>query len=598
MPSFKGLVRVVDGDFSYEGVAAQMNDLQMELRLESEKGSLVNSKMELSKLEFRLADNPFSARMDIANFESPEWTLQAKGSLDLYSLSQLIPSFYPLNGQLETNFTSSGNMKALEAGQYGSLPVNGDLALTNFQLITEEFPQGLSISQLNADFSTDRIAITQFQGKAGSSSFQVTGSLEDFVPYALSNETLKGELNITADQLIYSEWMPEASTEQEENSSVDSTNQVMEVVRIPRNISFKMAAALGQLDYDGLILNDVQGEMEMIDGQLLISRSGFKAVEGSFSAKGSYDSRPEEPLFNMDLKVESVSIPKSFDQFTAVQKFAPVAKNMTGNVGFDFSLSGIIGEDMMPDYTSLSGAGLIQVIKAGFERSEITQGLSSTLKVAKIENPVIDNVRMRADVLDGRLFIKPFDTRLGNYSTTIGGSTGIDGSIDYTLLITVPAKGITQQVNNLAKQFLGNQLIRGSDYVFDVSMTGNYAKPVFKLESVMTKDGVSTGDLVTKKIEEEIQAKKAELEAVAKEEMKKAEDSLNTLVNQKITQGEAQLDSLIENKTDSLTNELLEKLGGKAAKDSTVSEVKQKAKDVLKGLLKRKNKKKNDTIKN
>jgi len=141
-------------------------------------------------------------------------------------------------------------------------------------------------------------------------------------------------------------------------------------------------------------------------------------------------------------------------------------------------------------------------------------------------------------------------------------------------------------------------MIIGNEYVFDVSMTGTYEKPKFKLEQVMTKDGTTTEQLVSKKIEEEIQAKKEELAAVAREELTKAEDSLKGVVDQKLAQGEAKLDSLIANETDSIANELLEKLGGKAAKDSTVADVKDKAKDVLKGLLKRKNKKKNDTIKN
>jgi len=391
------------------------------------------------------------------NFESPEWQLEAVGSLDLTSLSDLLPSAYQVKGLLTTKLSSSGNMKALEAEKYTDLPLEGTLTMDNFELVTEEFPHEFSIQTLNAEFSTERVLLKQMQGKIGSTSFQMSGTLQDFVPYALMDEKLTGTLQVAADQLIMNEWMTEDTLEDETKAPVDSIPESLQVVRIPTNIDFTMEAELGQLDYDGLLLNELQGSLQVVDGQLLIDRSGFKAADGSFNATGKYDSRPPKPIFEMDLRVNSVSIPKSFDQFVAVQKFAPVAKNMSGNLGFNFTLSGLLGEDMMPDYSSLTGSGLIQVIKAGFERSELTQGLSSTLKVAKIDNPVIDKLKMQADILDGRLFIKPFDTQFGNYNTTIGGSTGIDGTIDYTLLITVPAKGVTQQVNNLAKQYLGGK---------------------------------------------------------------------------------------------------------------------------------------------
>lgn len=76
--------------------------------------------------------------------------------------------------------------------------------------------------------------------------------------------------------------------------------------------------------------------------------------------------------------------------------------------------------------------------------------------------------------------------------------------------------------------------------------------------------------------------------------LKQAEDSVNARVDAQLAKAEAQLDSLIANKTDSLTTEVLDKIGVTKAKDSTIEEAKEKAKSVLKGLLKKKKKKNND----
>ena len=76
--------------------------------------------------------------------------------------------------------------------------------------------------------------------------------------------------------------------------------------------------------------------------------------------------------------------------------------------------------------------------------------------------------------------------------------------------------------------------------------------------------------------------------------LKQAEDSVNARVDAQLAKAEAQLDLLIANKTDSLTTEVLDKIGVTKAKDSTIEEAKEKAKSVLKGLLKKKKKKNND----
>lgn len=184
---------------------------------------------------------------------------------------------------------------------------------------------------------------------------------------------------------------------------------------------------------------------------------------------------------------------------------------------------------------------------------------------------------------------------LGSYETTIGGSTGIDGSLDYKLLVTVPAKGVSQQVNALAKQFLKTDANLSSNYIFDIELSGDYDAPIFKLKNVMNASGVSSEQMVKQKVEEETAVKKEELEAELKKEMYKAEDSLKSVINEALQKGEAEIDSLIANQKDSVTKEVLKKLGLEQQADSAKSDVKKKAKNVLEGLLKRKKKNKQDT---
>jgi hypothetical protein len=592
-PSYDLFIGISEGEFGYQEVPAKIDQLNMQLALESPKGQLPTSALELSKLEFLLADNPFEAQMRLKNFVSPSWNVKAKGAIDLESLASLLPITHQLEGMIDMNLSTSGKMMDLEQARYEKLPLNGSLDVSNFKISGEELDYDLSIDQLSSDFNEQQVILKSMTGKSGSSTFNLSGRLQDFVPYVLWKETLKGRLDLKADQLLLNEWI----TEPEQDQEVASSEEQTEAIRIPENIDFSMKALLEKLDYDGLRLDNVNADIHIVDGQLIVQNSGFNAVQGNFSARGKYDSRPIQPVFNMNIEVASVSIRESYEQFVAIQKFAPIAEQTTGNLGLSFNLGGMLKADMLPDYSTMTGTGVIEVLKAGLESPAFTQGLSSTLKVTKIENPILERIKMQGAILEGRFFVKPFEIKLGDYQTTIGGSTGIDGSLDYNLLITVPARQLTQQVNSLAQQYLNTDLAGGNAYIFDVALSGLYSSPKFKLQNVMTQEGRSPEQIVTKKIEEEIEAKKEELQAQAQEKIEDVKDSLNTVLDQKLKQGELQLDSLIADKSDSLTIEALKKIGATEMKDSTAVQVKEKAKDLLEGLLKRKKKKKdNDNL--
>ena len=164
---------------------------------------------------------------------------------------------------------------------------------------------------------------------------------------------------------------------------------------------------------------------------------------------------------------------------------------------------------------------------------------------------------MSASIDNGRLSVKPFDAKVGDYKATIAGSTGIDGSIDYTLKMDVPAGKLGTQFNSLVSQYTGGKTDPNSNIPLTIGIGRTYNDPSFNLVTAEQKEQVK--DAVKSAAKEE--GTKAVQEAVKGTE---AEKVLNKVLG----------------KSDSTQTD--------TTKSATTPQQVEDAKNAIKGLLKKK----------
>ena len=139
----------------------------------------------------------------------------------------------------------------------------------------------------------------------------------------------------------------------------------------------------------------------------------------------------------------------------------------------------------MPDYSTVTGEGVIQVFKASLgEQSGLVSSLINTSKLSNITSATLDKVKMTAEIKDGRLHVKPFQVKIGEYQTMVDGSTGIDGSLDYRLKMNVPAGAVGSQLNSLISSFTGQGNAGSSEVQLNLNLKGNYGEPKFGITGV------------------------------------------------------------------------------------------------------------------
>lgn len=549
-------------------------------------GKMNDTKINVSNMDFMMDGQPFQAKLMLQNPDNFEWDATAKGTIDLEKIFKIYPmEGVQASGIITADLSSKGRMSDIENERYQNLDTKGALNVKNLVYTDEAMGKTFKVASANTTFDKSSINLNELSGSAGETNFNATGKIENYLGFALNEGKLKGNLNATADVLNVNEWMTES-----EDEAVDENGEPMEVVRIPENVEFNMNTSVNKVMYNKLELKEVKSGLVVKDGKVALDNANMKTLNGTVGLQGSYDSKPEKPLFAFGFKVKEISIPQSFQSIEMIQKLAPIAERTQGLLSTDFSIAGGLGADMMPDYSTLTGSGVLQLLQASLDQdSKIVTGLTSLTKLQKLSTTTLDKVKMSAEIKEGRLFVKPFDVKLGDYKTTIAGSTGIDGSIDYTLAMDVQAGQIGTQLNSLVSQITGSSAATSSTVRLNIGMSGTYAKPEFGLRSVGSGDGTDVKSAVTASVKAKVDEKKEEAKQEVEAMVEQAKDSASLVLDAKKTELKSKADSLLKAQKDSVALKLAGKLGVKPdTTDQKLEEAKKKAESVLKGLLKKK----------
>src|SRR5688572_23011434 len=249
-------------------------------------------------------------------------------------------------------------------------------------------------------------------------------------------------------------------------------------------------------------MTNAAGDVIVKEGVTNLSGLRFNMLGGAFVVNGTYDTKNlAHPKYDFGLKIENVSIKQAANTSTLVQTYAPIAGLVNGNFSTDFKLSGELLQNMMPNLTTVNGGGLIKIAQAALKESKILSSITSLTKLDDTDQVTFKDVLMSASLQNGRLSVKPFDVKFGNYKTTVAGSTGLDRSIDYTLKMDVPAGKLGSQFNSFIASKTGAKTDPNGTIPLTIGLGGSVTDPTPKLLMDDQKEQVKEAAVATAKEE-------------------------------------------------------------------------------------------------
>lgn len=479
IPSINAAMSLANGYVKSSEFPLPLQDLKFTSTIKNTSGKMAETYIAVNNFSMDMDGEKFNADLLLSNLDDYTWDVKAKGGIDLEKMTKIFPvEGMKLAGKVQADIQTKGKMSDLDAERYDKLPTSGSASLTNFNFTSADLPYAVTMSKAEMVFDPRKVELKKVNGSIGKSDFAVTGSVSNYIGYVFGkNEMLKGNMNFNSTLLDLNEFMTETEEPVEET---DTTSYG--VIPVPQNIDFLMHSDIKTVKVMDLTLTNAEGDVIVKDGIANLSGLRFNMLGGAFTVNGAYNTKDiAHPKYDFGLKIENLSIAQSASTFSLVKTYAPIAGLVNGNFSTDFKVAGELLQTMMPDLKTVNGSGLIKIAQAALKESKLVSGITSLTKLDDSNEVTLKDVLMSASIKDGKLSVKPFDVKFGSYKTTIAGSTGIDGSIDYNVKMDVPAGKLGSQFNSLVSSFTGTQSDPNKPIPITIGIGGTYLKPTTKL---------------------------------------------------------------------------------------------------------------------
>jgi len=444
-------LKVSDGLISYPALPEKISEINIDGKVQTVGSDMDKTVAEVSRFHFVLAGNPFDISLTMATpLSDPAVNVMAKGRIDLAKLQQAVPlDSVTLNGLLDVSLDMAGRMSMIENREYEKFRAAGNMNIADMAVAMAGMPD-MKISKASFSFSPAFAELTGMNASMGEGSdFSLSGRLENYIPYLFSDGILRGNLSLKSDHVDLNEIM-----EYIPSDTVETDTVPMEVIRIPEDIDFTLDALVGTLNYGMLAANDIRGNIVIREGVVTVSETGMKALGGSLLVNAVYDTRDTlKPAVDAEMLVSAVSIKDAFGAFKTVKRLMPAAEGLGGNVSAKIDFSSILGTGMMPLLNTLSGTGEINSESVQVLQSTSFDRMKNVLKIDPAYTNILKDIRATFIINDGRLWIKPFDTKLGRIKLNVSGDQGLDQTINYLVKAEIPREELGQAAGALMSTF-------------------------------------------------------------------------------------------------------------------------------------------------
>lgn len=455
LPGFNLKLDVANGSFKYEALPKSVDDINISATLSNKGGTIDATRVDVPKFTFTIAGNSLAGSFSAATpLSDLQFKAAAKGKIDLGAIKDVYPldEGVDLKGMITADISAAGRMSDVEAERYEEIDASGTLTVEDMTANLENLPE-VNISRMTATVSPKALALREMNVTIASSDLSADGSLSNYFGYFLRDDVLTGSLNVRSKLLDANELLAMMPADEEAGDvpAPDEESAQVTAIEVPGNLKLSLAADIDKILFQKMTLENFTGRMSIADSKVAIERLALNAFEGKVSGSGSYSTAesPKSPKLNLNLSVEKAKFEETFKQLEVVQKMVPIFAKTGGDYSMSFVMSTMLTNDLGVDYDTFNGKGTIRSEDINIRNIEAFDLLAKAVNNEKLKNISAKDVAVEFEIKDGRLSTSPFDIKMGDIMMNLGGSTGLDQTIDYTGKISLPDKTTGGVLNNL-----------------------------------------------------------------------------------------------------------------------------------------------------
>lgn len=495
--------------------------------------------LDVDKFHADFVGNVIDARLKMRNpLTDPLLDSKLLAKINLATLGKVMPlaEGESYKGKLNADVVVNGRMSALVREDYEAFKALGTLELFDMLYKSKDLAEDVAISSMVFRFSPKNLALEKLNATMGKSDFAVNGTIDNYMGYIFRNELLKGDFTFNSNNLDLDQLMGvtgSSAAPADDAPATEASSAEGEPVLIPENVDFNLNTSIKKIKYNGIDVNNVNGNVNMKEEVASLNNMTMQTMGGTVGLKGSYNTKDHnKPGIDFGYNLKDIDIQTLAKNFVSIDKLAPIAKYTKGKISSNLDMKSSLTKNLEPIYSSLTGGGDLftnMVTISGFE--PFTK-LSEELKISKLANQTIKDVKAKFKFTDGKVVLSPFNVMMSGIDTRVEGSTSFEQAIDYKMTMNIPKEMIPSGMIKLAEQGLSK--VNGVVPKLNVGSIPDVIPVKALVGGTVTKPKITTD--FKEALLKATGNLKDNLKEQGKELVDKAKDSIKGIVNDKVNE--------------------------------------------------------------
>ena len=449
LPQFEAILKVSDGNFRYPALPAGIDNIQIAASVANPGGDIDLTEVHLERFSLSMLGNPFALTAQVKTpISDPDFTATAKGTLNLGKVKEVYPiEDITLNGIVKADMSFGGRLSYIEKEQYDRFKASGTLNLRDMNVLIEGLPE-VAIEQSTFAFTPRYLDLSETRVLVGENDITADCRFENYMAFALKDETLKGQLNLKSSHMNLNAFMTSTDTEEEaedtpDTPTEDTGDEATGTLVIPKNIDFTMNVDMDEILFDSIVLNDLQGKLLVKDGTADMTNLSMRAMGGTAVMNGSYSTAQSEaePHLKASFALNALSFAQTFKELELVRQMAPIFENLNGNFSGKIAVDTRLDATMSPQLETLTANGSLNTRDLNLSGVDIIDKIAEATGREELKSLSAKDLNVDFTIENGRVRTKPFDIKMGGLTLNLNGTTGLDQTIDYAGQLKLPATG-------------------------------------------------------------------------------------------------------------------------------------------------------------
>lgn len=494
-PDIRGTLSITDGSIQYPDLPRSISGIAVRSSFEKTPHT---SRFNVEKLTASLGDNSVQAHILLTDFDNPRVRGSVNGSIDLAQVKDYYPTKedIELSGSLQANVEVDGLVNEPE-----TLKASGFVDLIGVSILIDDPQKSIRELSGRASFNNRNIVAPKVSFLMGDSDFDISLFIRNYLSFIF--EPVAQAAKPYARLRIRSNVM---------DISLTPSNEPVALAALP--ISMDSEVSIGTLNLGQFHFRNVRGSLTGRPDVVTLRNLALNTFGGSVKANGTLGlADVRRPEFDIELDVSNLEAHEALAPFTQFSEY------VFGKFSMNSDLRGQLNDTLGVIPSTVSGSGKIQILDGRIEGIKVLDALAEVLGIGQLNDINFKRWTNDFTIANGRTLLSDVKISARDADFLIGGTHGIDGSMDYAMVVKL-SRALSDRVNvsGFAQELIKALKDDQGRLSLNFQISGTLAKPVLKLDTEMQKKAAE------ERIRREIEKKKEQLKAEAEKKKKELEE--------------------------------------------------------------------------